>query len=267
MVSKGKTCPSQTKSSAHYYGLQSAWNKFVLLLFWSSCVIMDVTDNCNTIFYAYLKILFTRYFRRYSSIFLEFLPQFIFLVFLFFWMVVMMFMKWIMYSPVAGKNYTFHNFTQFIVYFYCFCRKSEIPPRLRSFCIDIFHQYDAVQRFDSTRWLWSVYVWRSAQVAEGFGVCVAALHSRHASRQAVVYYVDKKITQTKGEFVNFYFYKCNAVWIKLVFYIQLFWKCLSSRFLLNFIFFFIIASVISNFMDCMGRLAKAIDFAVIWSDI
>lgn len=51
-----------------------------------------------------------RYFRRYSSIFLEFIPQFIFLVFLFFWMVIMMFMKWIMYGPVAGTSR--NTFTQ-----------------------------------------------------------------------------------------------------------------------------------------------------------
>lgn len=48
-----------------------------------------------------------RYFRNYSRIVLEFLPQVIFLVFLFMWMVVMMFIKWIIYGPVAG---IFHFF-------------------------------------------------------------------------------------------------------------------------------------------------------------
>ncbi|XP_018580171.1 V-type proton ATPase 116 kDa subunit a isoform X2 [Anoplophora glabripennis] len=38
------------------------------------------------------------HFRKYSSLFLEFLPQLLFLVFLFFYLVVMIFMKWIWYS-------------------------------------------------------------------------------------------------------------------------------------------------------------------------
>uniref|UniRef100_V5I869 V-type proton ATPase subunit a n=1 Tax=Anoplophora glabripennis TaxID=217634 RepID=V5I869_ANOGL len=38
------------------------------------------------------------HFKKYSSIFLEFLPQLLFLVFLFFYLVIMIFMKWVMYS-------------------------------------------------------------------------------------------------------------------------------------------------------------------------
>lgn len=41
------------------------------------------------------------HFGNYSNIFLVFLPQFIFLVFLFLWLVVMMFLKWVLY----GVNY------------------------------------------------------------------------------------------------------------------------------------------------------------------
>lgn len=42
--------------------------------------------------------LFCRHFKKYASIFLEFLPQLLFLVFLFFYLVIMIFMKWTMYS-------------------------------------------------------------------------------------------------------------------------------------------------------------------------
>lgn len=42
--------------------------------------------------------IFCSHFKKYSSLFLEFLPQLLFLVFLFLYLVVMIFMKWVMYS-------------------------------------------------------------------------------------------------------------------------------------------------------------------------
>lgn len=71
--------------------------------------------------FSLLKILilsfYFRYFNNYLSIYCEFIPQLIFLLFLFFYMVVLMFMKWIIYYPESGKfifnfkNYygIFHN--------------------------------------------------------------------------------------------------------------------------------------------------------------
>lgn len=47
---------------------------------------------------AIIGTFFCSHFRKYSKIFLEFLPQFLFLVLLFLYLVVMIFMKWIMYS-------------------------------------------------------------------------------------------------------------------------------------------------------------------------
>lgn len=44
-----------------------------------------------------------RHFKRYSSILLEFIPQMVFLCALFLWMVVMMLLKWTLYSPAPGK--------------------------------------------------------------------------------------------------------------------------------------------------------------------
>ncbi|KAK9298335.1 hypothetical protein QLX08_008333 [Tetragonisca angustula] len=46
-------------------------------------------------------------FKRYSSLFLEFLPQLLFLVFLFFYLVVLMFVKWIIYDATSkDERYT-----------------------------------------------------------------------------------------------------------------------------------------------------------------
>ncbi|KAF5299268.1 hypothetical protein FQA39_LY02441 [Lamprigera yunnana] len=52
-----------------------------------------------------LSVVNYSYFKKYSSILLEFLPQIIFLAFIFLWMVVMMFMKWIMYGPLKETAY------------------------------------------------------------------------------------------------------------------------------------------------------------------
>ncbi|KAF3426302.1 hypothetical protein E2986_13346 [Frieseomelitta varia] len=46
-------------------------------------------------------------FKRYSSLFLEFLPQLLFLVFLFFYLVVLMFVKWVIYDATSeDERYT-----------------------------------------------------------------------------------------------------------------------------------------------------------------
>ena len=63
------------------------------------------TQSFNQFNGVYLKVLnkHFRHFGQLHKIILVFIPQVIFLTFLFFWMVVMMFMKWIMYSSRAGK--------------------------------------------------------------------------------------------------------------------------------------------------------------------
>lgn len=58
----------------------------------------------NVFFVIQIKIVF-RHFRNYSSIFLEFLPQFIFLVLLFGYMVALMFLKWVIFSAFNGNYY------------------------------------------------------------------------------------------------------------------------------------------------------------------
>lgn len=59
-----------------------------------------------------------RHFKKYASIFLEFLPQILLLCFLFLWMVVMIFIKWIKYAATydgVGKLPQTLNCTELIV--------------------------------------------------------------------------------------------------------------------------------------------------------
>lgn len=55
----------------------------------------------HMIFGVCLSVINHVHFGRYSNIVFEFLPQLIFLVFLFLWMVIMMFIKWIIYGGVG----------------------------------------------------------------------------------------------------------------------------------------------------------------------
>lgn len=47
-----------------------------------------------------------RYFKDRLSIFCDFIPQVIFLTFLFFYMVLLMFIKWISYGPQNGTSFS-----------------------------------------------------------------------------------------------------------------------------------------------------------------
>ncbi|KAB0800419.1 hypothetical protein PPYR_06159 [Photinus pyralis] len=60
----------------------------------------------HMIFGVCLSVVNHVYFRNYASIFLEFLPQLVFLVLIFLWMVVMMFLKWIMFSASYEPPYS-----------------------------------------------------------------------------------------------------------------------------------------------------------------
>ncbi|XP_043586992.1 V-type proton ATPase 116 kDa subunit a1 isoform X1 [Bombus pyrosoma] len=58
----------------------------------------------HMIFGVFMSIPNIMHFKRYSSFFLEFLPQLLFLVLLFFYLVVLMFVKWILYNPAATDH-------------------------------------------------------------------------------------------------------------------------------------------------------------------
>lgn len=54
------------------------------------------------IFGVCMSVVNYAHFRHMEDFFLSFIPQMVFLCLLFLWMVVMMFMKWILYVPEIG---------------------------------------------------------------------------------------------------------------------------------------------------------------------
>ncbi|XP_029162435.1 V-type proton ATPase 116 kDa subunit a-like [Nylanderia fulva] len=58
----------------------------------------------HMIFGVCLNVVNIMYFKKYSSLFLEFIPQLFFLVFLFFYMTVLMFIKWILYNASSDDE-------------------------------------------------------------------------------------------------------------------------------------------------------------------
>jgi V-type H+-transporting ATPase subunit a len=90
----------------YFIGVDPVWqlakNKIVFLNSFKMklSIIFGVS---HMIFGVCVSIINFVHFRKYSSIILEFVPQILLLCFLFLWMVVMMFMKWIMYSAVTRE--------------------------------------------------------------------------------------------------------------------------------------------------------------------
>ncbi|XP_063909644.1 V-type proton ATPase 116 kDa subunit a1-like [Zophobas morio] len=87
--------------SSYFMGLDPAWqfatNKIIFFNTFKMKLSI-VIGVLHMMFGVCVSVINFVYFRKYSSIFLEFLPQILLLCFLFLWMVVMMFMKWIWYS-------------------------------------------------------------------------------------------------------------------------------------------------------------------------
>jgi V-type H+-transporting ATPase subunit a len=90
----------------YFMGVDPAWqlakNKIIFLNSFKMKLSI-IFGVIHMIFGVCVSVVNFVHFRKYSSIILEFLPQILLLCFLFLWMVVMMFMKWIMYSPVTDK--------------------------------------------------------------------------------------------------------------------------------------------------------------------
>ncbi|XP_060525771.1 V-type proton ATPase 116 kDa subunit a 1 isoform X2 [Cylas formicarius] len=96
----------------YFIGVDPAWqvskNKIIFLNSFKMklSIIFGVT---HMIFGVVVSTFNFVHFRKYSSIVLEFLPQVLLLIFLFLWMVVMMFMKWAMYSGTYDGIDTKHG--------------------------------------------------------------------------------------------------------------------------------------------------------------
>ncbi|XP_031338492.1 V-type proton ATPase 116 kDa subunit a-like isoform X2 [Photinus pyralis] len=95
--------------SPYEFGLDPVWqlatNK-ILFLNSFKMKLSIIFGVVHMIFGVCLSVANHLYFRNYASIFLEFLPQLVFLVLIFLWMVVMMFLKWIMFSASYEPPYS-----------------------------------------------------------------------------------------------------------------------------------------------------------------
>jgi V-type H+-transporting ATPase subunit a len=134
----------------YFIGVDPVWqlakNKIVFLNSFKMklSIIFGVS---HMIFGVCVSIINFVHFRKYSSIILEFVPQILLLCFLFLWMVVMMFMKWIMYSAVTremgnGKCWCSRNSTSFNS---IISRRGQIWIFLCTFGSHLLHRHDAVQ--------------------------------------------------------------------------------------------------------------------------
>lgn len=91
-------------------------------------------------------VLFSRYFKNRISIIAEFIPQIIFLVFLFFYMVILMFIKWLKYFANVYGKFLLKNVTESLALINTFDRwghhrRDQVCP----VCVDNIHQYGAQQ--------------------------------------------------------------------------------------------------------------------------
>ncbi|XP_016768513.1 V-type proton ATPase 116 kDa subunit a isoform X2 [Apis mellifera] len=85
-------------------GMDPVWvlaeNKIIFLNSYKMklSIIFGVVHMIFGVFMSTINII---HFKKYSSLFLEFLPQLLFLVVLFLYLVVLMFVKWVLYSPTS----------------------------------------------------------------------------------------------------------------------------------------------------------------------
>lgn len=89
------------------FGLDPVWqlaeNKIVFLNTYKMKISI-IIGVCHMLFGVSLSFFNNTYFKRHSNLYTEFLPQVIFLVFLFFYLVLLMFVKWIKYSAVLSTD-------------------------------------------------------------------------------------------------------------------------------------------------------------------
>lgn len=104
----------------YIFGLDPAWmlatNKIIFLNSFKMKVSI-IFGVVHMIFGVVMSTVNYNHFRRRSSIFLEFLPQILFLILLFAYMVFMMFFKWVRFDPKAAQPYSPGCAPSVLIYF------------------------------------------------------------------------------------------------------------------------------------------------------
>nr|CAH7739777.1 unnamed protein product [Callosobruchus chinensis] len=129
------------KETPYLFGVDPIWqmakNKIIFLNSFKMklSIIFGVV---HMIFGVCVSVINFVHFKRYSSILLEFLPQILLLIFLFLYLVIMMFMKWIMYSGTYDNQVTLETpvnvhgsscAPSVLIYFINMMLMSKTPPR------------------------------------------------------------------------------------------------------------------------------------------
>ncbi|KAK4880998.1 hypothetical protein RN001_004317 [Aquatica leii] len=100
---------NMTTGSPYEFGLDPVWqlaqNK-ILFLNTYKMKLSIIFGVVHMIFGVCLSVVNYTHFKKYSSIFLDFLPQLIFLVLIFFWLVTMMFLKFVLYGATFETKYS-----------------------------------------------------------------------------------------------------------------------------------------------------------------
>lgn len=106
--------------SVYMMGLDPVWmvasNKIIFLNSYKMKLSI-IFGVIHMIFGVCMSVFNYNHFRRRSSIFLEFLPQVLFLILLFAYMVFMMFFKWVTYSPKLPQPYSPGCAPSVLIYF------------------------------------------------------------------------------------------------------------------------------------------------------
>lgn len=97
--------PTYATTGVYVWGMDPIWqladNKIIFLNTYKMKLSI-IFGVLHMVFGVCMSVVNFVYFKRYASIFLEFLPQMIFLLLLFGYMVFMMFYKWLKYSPTTN---------------------------------------------------------------------------------------------------------------------------------------------------------------------
>ena len=138
--------------------------------------------------------------RKYMHILLEVVPQIVFLMFMFGYLVFLMFFKWVNYSAKNGatghaQTHSEHCAPNLLITFINMCMfKSDTPDEeLNKICKLIskknffmyihimcwFHEKKITNDFRSR--IWNIYVFWSRHFAEVFGDCCGAHDSNHVT--------------------------------------------------------------------------------------
>lgn len=174
------------QKDVYMIGLDPVWqlatNKIIFLNSYKMKLSI-IFGVCHMIFGVCMSTVNYTFFKRRYSIFLEFLPQVIFLILLFAYLVFMMFYKWVLYSPKLEQPYSpgcapsGNEFSHFLL------QISMTTLTFYRHSSHYVHQHGIVQKIWNIGWLRGVHVSTSSDNTKSFCLRCAHLCSMDAAGQ------------------------------------------------------------------------------------